>query len=131
METAFVAWKEGDDPHSPIAHKATEKDVLPGVTVNGKTLPAMSFDQAKAAFNKATKEAERLTAIQKELHDTLANDKTTVEEKTKAVTKLTEEQQKILDDLGIKQSTGRQIASLSGNRGRISQNEMEKAGLFQ
>ena len=91
----------------------------------------MSLNEARAAFNNASKESERLAAIQKELHDVLANDKTSVEEKTKSVRQLTDEQQKILDELGIKQTTGRQIAAISGNHGRIPQSEMEKAGLFQ
>ena len=65
------------------------------------------------------------------LHDVLADDKTSVQEKVKSVKTLTAEQQKILDELGIKQTTGRQIAAMSGNRGRISSSEMEKAGLFQ
>jgi hypothetical protein len=100
------------------------------VKVNGKEITT-SVTAARAAYDKTTKESERLAAIQKELHDVLANDKTTVEEKTKSVKQLTDEQQKILDELGIKQTTGREIAKLSGSRGRIAQGEMEKAGLFQ
>lgn len=109
----------------------TGKNKFYGVKVGENELPGISLDEAKAAYNKATNESERLAQIQKELHDTLANDKTTVEEKTKSVERLTKEQQAILDQLGIKQTTGREIAKYSGNRGRIPESEMERAGLFQ
>ena len=92
---------------------------------------SISLDQARAAYAKTTKEADRLAAIQKELHDVLANDKTSVEQKQKSVKELTDEQERILQELGIKQTIGRKNAAISGNRGRISQNELERSGLFQ
>jgi hypothetical protein len=107
----------------------TEKDRFT-VKAGGKEVTT-SVAEAKASYNNLTKLSDHLAALQKQLQDTLANDKLTVEQKKKAVQDLTAEQQKILDELGIKQTTGREIARYSGNRGRLPEAGMERAGLFQ
>ncbi len=122
-------WKKGLLGPEAVFRKATSADPL-NVKAGNKSV-TISLDQAKAAYNNLSKLSDHLAANQKKLQDTLANDKLTVEEKRKSVKTLTDEQQRILDELGIKQTTGREIARISGNRGRVSQNEMERSGLFQ
>ena len=54
-----------------------------------------------------------------------------VKEKQDAVKRLTAEQQELVDQLGIKTTTGRQIAALSGRQGKVPESELERAGILR
>lgn len=89
----------------------------------------ISVNEAKDAYTKSTETVDALQKVQKELADTLADTKTTYEEKRKAVLKLTEKAQSLQEELGIKQQYGRQeaVGEHKGTHNDVT--ERERIGL--
>ena len=109
------------------SRKANENDPFT-VSVEGNEITT-TVGAAKKAYEKATQTADALAKKQKELADALTNAKLTVEEREKDVKKLTSDIADLQDQLGLKSTLGRQIASAQGGvKGTISSNDWERNG---
>lgn len=102
---------------------AGESDVLSGLKVGSDKISAMSVAQAKSAFDSATKAADELETLEKQLVDTLADTKKTAKEKADALKKIGGEIKTVEEQLGLKSGLGVAIARAEDAKKELGKGE--------
>ena len=106
----------------------TSENTLFTVKIGEKEVTT-SLAKAKAAYNRLSTQADSLASAQQNLKDVFEDAKSTLKERNDAVKKLSKAERDYQDELGIKQTLGRQIAAAGGGRGGVTATAWEKAGL--